>query len=102
MKMISVGFCLIASSLALPAAGFAQTRPSTMNMSCAQAQGLVRSSGAVVLGTGGMSYDRYVARDGFCQRDEMETPAWVPSRDSAQCFIGYTCESRSGRDPSPP
>lgn len=102
MKRIVVGFCLIAGSLALPGAAFAQSRPSTMNMTCAQAQGLVRSSGAIVVGTGGASYDRYVAGNGFCQRDEMAVPAWAPSRDSAQCFIGYTCESRSGRDPSPP
>ena len=39
----------------------AQARPSTLGMSCGQAQYLVRSSGAIVLSTGGQTYDRFVA-----------------------------------------
>ncbi|HEY7386293.1 MAG TPA: hypothetical protein VH743_21750 [Beijerinckiaceae bacterium] len=70
----------------------AQPRPSTVAMSCAQAAGLVASRGAIVLGTGGYTYDRFVAHRGFCLITEMTEPAWVPTRDTRQCFVGYRCK----------
>lgn len=36
-------------------------RPSTLSMSCAEAQGVVASQGAIVLSTGRHTYDRFVA-----------------------------------------
>jgi hypothetical protein len=80
-----------ASSLAIDAAQ-AQGRPDSLRMSCASARGLVSSRGAAVVGTGRNIYDRYVASQGFCQRDEIAKPAWVATGDTRQCFIGYTCE----------
>lgn len=72
----------------------AYARPYTPSMSCADARALVRSSGAVVLSTGDGLFDRYVAHRGYCQRDEVTRPAWVPTRDSNACKVGYTCEQR--------
>ncbi len=89
-------------ALFVSSAAIAQSRPSTVNMSCAQAQGTVRSAGAIVLGTGGFSYDRFVRGEGFCTRDEMAVPTWASTRDVAQCMVGYVCESRAGRDPIGP
>jgi hypothetical protein len=55
----------------------------------------VMANGAIVLGTGGQTYDRFVRDRSFCQYDETAEPAFVPSRDNRACFVGYRC-----RDPS--
>jgi hypothetical protein len=72
----------------------AQGRPSTLNMTCGQAQSLVRSTGAIVLSTGGHTYDRFVAGRRFCAPDEEQIPTWAPTRDAAQCLVGSRCEPR--------
>lgn len=77
----------------------AQGRPDTLRMSCGQAAGIVRQSGAIVLGTGPNIYDRYVASRAFCQRDEQAEPRWLATADTRQCFVGYGCERRYG-DPA--
>ena len=69
----------------------AQFRPSTVNMTCAAARSLVAAHGGIVLGTGGNTYDRFVAHRGFCLIRESTRVAWVPTRDTPQCFVGYTC-----------
>lgn len=79
------------------ASATAQPRPSTVAMSCRQAAGLVAASGGIVLGTGGYTYDRFVRDGGFCLITEITEPAWVPSRDTPQCFVGYRCKERIGR-----
>jgi hypothetical protein len=79
----------VAAGLAATAAE-AQERPSTLAMSCAQANRLVATRGAVVLSTGPYTYDRYVGGN-FCAINESTEPAWVPTADAAQCFIGYRC-----------
>ena len=86
----------LAVCLALSAASpcFAQARPNTATMSCRAAAGLVASHGAIVLSTGPTTYDRYVVGDGYCNRDEVTKPAFVPSADNPECFIGYYCISK--------
>ena len=71
----------------------AQQRPMTPDMSCAQAKQLVARNGAIVLGTGPYTYDRYVRDRSFCQLAETLEPMWVPTRDVVQCPIGYRCRS---------
>jgi hypothetical protein len=90
MKFKTVFVSLALVSAATSAA--AQSRPSSVRMTCRQAAGLVASRGAIVLGTGGYTYDRYVAHSGFCLRTEMTEAAWVPTLDRPQCFVGYTCK----------
>jgi hypothetical protein len=75
----------------------AQPRPSTTAMSCGQAAGLVASRGALVLGTGGGTYDRFVSDGRFCLATEETEPSWVPTADNRQCFIGYHCIERNLR-----
>ena len=75
----------------------AQPRPSTVAMSCHQAAGLVAASGGIVLGTGGYTYDRFVHHQGFCLRTEVTEAAWVPTRDTPQCFVGYRCRDPFGK-----
>jgi hypothetical protein len=90
MKTVLAGIALLATVTS----AVAQPRPSTLAMSCGQAASLVASAGGIVLGTGGFTYDRFVAHRGFCLRTESDEPAWVPTFDTPQCFVGYRC-----RDP---
>ena len=89
----------IALLMASPSLAYAQGRPDTLAMPCATAAGIVRSAGAVVLGTGPNIYDRYVSSRAFCQRDEQTEPRWVAARDTPECFVGYGCERKYG-DPA--
>jgi hypothetical protein len=82
----------LAASL-FAAAAHAQAGPSTLAMSCAQAAGLVTSRGAVVLRTGPHTYDRYVSERNFCEINEFLLPAWIPTLDMPQCFVGYRCKT---------
>jgi hypothetical protein len=84
--LLAFAACLAAASAT------AQPRPSSVTMSCQQAAGLVASRGALVLGTGGYTYDRFVRHRGFCLYTEATEPAWVPTRDTPQCFVGYRCK----------
>lgn len=99
MMRAYVRACLMTGGLlvgmTMASAAHAQNRPNTVNMSCEQAQSIVQRSGAVVLGTGGQSYDRYVRSRAFCTPSEVTKPAWAPTADVAQCFIGFRCEEFS-------
>lgn len=88
MKPIALSTLLLLA--AVPA--LAQPRPSTPDRLCTANRQSVAASGAIVLGTGGHTYDRFVRDGGFCQHGEYLEPAFVPSRDSAQCFVGYRCK----------
>jgi hypothetical protein len=90
--LLGATICLVATS-----AG-AQPRASSVAMSCGQARNVVASSGAIVLGTGGHTYDRFVADRRFCLYSEVTEPAWVPTADTRQCFIGYRCKEASFLD----
>jgi hypothetical protein len=67
-------------------------RPNTVTMTCAQAQGLLASRGALVMSTGGHTFDRFVASGRFCEFDERVEPASAPTLDTPYCPLGYTCE----------
>ena len=81
----------------LSTSSLAQPRLSTTTMPCGVAAGLVSSRGAIVLGTGSHTYDRFVRDVGFCERDETTEPAWALAADTPQCFVGYRCKRRGGR-----
>jgi len=83
----------------------------TWKNSCAGVQALVARSGAAVLTFGprtaaglegllsGYDYDRVAHDARYCLPRATLTPIWVPTRDAAQCFAGYTC-SESGSSSS--
>lgn len=89
MRRIAFFFALLAGT----SSAFAQSRPFTPSLTCDQARGIVFSNGAAVLGTGQFTYDRYVRDRSFCEFNEVVEPAWVPTRDTPQCPIGYKCRS---------
>lgn len=82
-------------TLATQGGAVAQGRPSSVTMSCGQAAQLVLSRGALVLGTGGQTYDRFVADRSFCEPTETVRRAFVPTRDRPNCSVGYTCREPS-------
>ena len=73
-------------------------RASTPSMSCRAAATLVARTGAVVLGTGPDLYARYVVNESFCPTGYYARPAFLPTRDNPQCYVGYYC---SGMSPCP-
>lgn len=83
---------LLVAGLVLGSAA-AQAATYTTEISCAQAQRLVDTQGAIVLHSSPYIYDRYVAHQGYCSNagDETTRPAYVPTRDTAQCWVGYYC-----------
>ena len=86
---------LIVTLALVPTFSLAQQRPSTIALACRTAAGLVAQQGAIVLGTGGFTYERFVRDVGFCQREETTEPAWAPAADTPQCLVGYRCKSRN-------
>jgi hypothetical protein len=64
-------------------------------MSCAEAHAFVASQGAVVLGTGQFTYERYVGTPGYCLVGEIAEGGFAPTQDNPQCHVGWICKSRS-------
>ncbi|HEV2557005.1 MAG TPA: hypothetical protein VGU45_00095 [Microvirga sp.] len=93
MKRVMLAVLPVLLPVLLATEAFAQARLQTPRLGCANVQQIVASQGAVVLGTGGFTYDRFVRHRGFCQRDEYTEPAYVPAADTPQCFAGYRCIS---------
>jgi hypothetical protein len=87
---------LIATTTLLLCAPAAVAQPlnRTSSLRCKDAAALVASSGAVVLGTGPHTYERFVGGAG-CGRVAREEPAWVATLDTPQCFVGYRCREKS-------
>ena len=86
-------FALAIAMMATAGGAQAQPRPFTPAMPCGQARQIVFANGAAVLSTGTYTYDRYVRDRSFCEINEYVEPAWVPTRDTPQCPIGYRCRS---------
>ena len=89
------------AAAALGASGLAaQPRPSTVAMRCAQAAGLVAARGAIVLGTGGFTYDRFVVDQSFCEITQTTEPAWgrPQTRRSASATAARS-RARAARGP---
>jgi hypothetical protein len=89
-------FAMMSLLLLMGSEAWAQSRLVSTTLTCSRAAGLVASQGAVVLGTGVYTYDRYVSGNNFCLRGEPTEPAWVPTVDNPQCFVGYICRRFQG------
>jgi hypothetical protein len=89
---MALGIMLVATT------AMAQSRPSTTGMTCGQARGFIGTRGAAVIGTGGQTYDRFVRDRSFCQPTEVTRVAFVPTRDTPQCPIGFRCIEPSRDD----
>ena len=90
MKILVPTLCIALSA----SAALAQPQASAPHMPCGAAAGLVAAQGTAVLGTGGLTYDRFVSGGHLCAVAEVPDPAWVPALDTPQCFVGYRCRPR--------
>jgi hypothetical protein len=88
---------LAVAGVLIAASATAQPRPSTLQMTCGQAAALIASQGGIVLGTGGDTYDRFVAHRGFCLRSEAAGTVWVPTRDTPNCHL-WRCKEAEHMD----
>ena len=70
----------------------AQVGPPTSQRTCGANRQLVLKEGQVVLDTGPTTYARFVKSGAECLVDQFPEPAWVPSSNNPQCFIGYRCK----------
>jgi hypothetical protein len=87
---------LALSALAVAAsAAMAQVGPPTSQQTCSANRQLVLKDGAVVLDTSSFTYARFVRSSAECLVDQFPEPAWVPSSNNPQCFIGYRCKDGS-------
>ncbi|WP_210483600.1 hypothetical protein [Microvirga antarctica] len=93
MRYVLAGFALVT----LSTAALAQVGPPTSTRPCSANRQMVMKEGAVVLDTGPNTYARFVKSGAECLVDQFPEPAWVPSSNNPQCFIGYRCRS-SGDD----
>lgn len=91
MSRFALMFCFMLPVVAASLPVQAQNRPLTRTMSCAAAQSLVARQGSIVLDTDRFIYDRYVRNNSFCLNLQTTRPAWVPTKDTPNCFIGFTC-----------
>ena len=56
---------------------------------------MVQSQGAVVIGTGGDTFDRAVRNASFCPPFSSTRPLFAPTRDNPSCLIGERCFDNS-------
>ena len=77
------------------AAAAARVGPPTPQRACGANRQLVMKEGAVVLDAGPTAYARFVRSGAECLVDQFPEPAWVPSSNNPQCFIGYRCKDGS-------
>lgn len=89
MPIGKIAFC--AAAMIVAATTFADARPDTRAMTCAQTQALIQSRHAVVLSTGANTYERYVRQFGNeCDAPYVPMVDYVPASDG-RC-MDYRCE----------
>ena len=86
---------LVCAAVSLIATAAMAQRPSTLAMTCDEANGLVASEGAVVLSTGRHTFNRFVAKAGFCSYGEYAYEGTAPTADARRCRIGYVCKKQT-------
>jgi hypothetical protein len=89
---------LFIAASAVLAVTAAQARPFTPAMECGDAANIVSRSGAIVMDTSQHTYDRFVVSGAYCTPHEYTKPAYVETENVRQCFVGYTCEQKSGKN----
>jgi hypothetical protein len=82
--MTKLGIATLALVLGSCAA-VAQGRLQTPAMTCGQVHNVVARTGGIVLGTGGYTYDRYVADARFCLNGQATRRQIVPTIDTPYC-----------------
>lgn len=79
------------------------SRPATYDMTCEEAADLVAARGRVVMTyrydeKSGPLYQMFYSTAVMCERD-LGYQAWVKTKDSPSCFVGYACRSTDSATP---
>ncbi len=81
---------ILVASLLLSASVFA--RQNTADMTCAEAQSLVKASGAIVLSHGDQAlYTRFVKNSNYCNSGENAVATYAVTADEDKCKVGKSC-----------
>ncbi len=67
-------------------------RADTWQMTCGQSKSMVKGENGVVLKSGPNHFDRYVNSGFACETGETLEPAFVRTKDTSMCYVGFTCE----------
>ncbi|WP_299481665.1 hypothetical protein [uncultured Roseibium sp.] len=70
----------------------AEARPDLRQMSCSQAQNMVRQHGAVVFTTGQYTYSMFVSNRSYCDWNQELFVQYGPTRDNRKCPVAYECK----------
>jgi hypothetical protein len=81
--------------LSLAIAGPASARPDSRALTCEQASALVNKSGKIVMSTGAYTFDQIFSSSANC-RATIAQKKFAPTRDNANCQIGYICLPYTG------
>ena|SRR5207248_1815680 len=95
-QLLNRVLCIAAIASVMVEGAAAEARPDANRMTCPAAHALVMKHGAIVLGTGSSLFDRYVSSRAHCTSGDLTEPAFVPTADNRQCWVGYTCRQRYG------
>lgn len=88
-RTLSLGLALAV----LPAA--AQERPLTRLMTCEAVKRLVARERRIVLATSETAYETVYFESGACRNEVSGRPAFEPTLDDPNCFVGYRCVQRN-------
>ncbi|KAB1069914.1 hypothetical protein [Methylobacterium planeticum] len=89
LPLAAVCLCLAAG------AASAQERPFTPGMSCQAAQATVAQQRDITLASSANAYEMVHNASGACGREMTALPAFEPTLDNAQCFVGYRCREQN-------
>lgn len=85
---VALAVLLLTGSLTSAQSG----RPDTRQLTCGQAQALVKERGSVVLTTGATTFDKFVADASYCRPITNQVRAkFAPTKDNPKCAVGFRC-----------
>ncbi|MTH95622.1 hypothetical protein [Roseibium sp. RKSG952] len=90
-SVTTLRFGLALTVLAMTAST-ALARPDLRQLTCAQAQDMVKRNGAVVFTTGQYTYSQFVSNLSYCDPRQALFPQYGATRDNPKCFVAYKCQ----------
>ncbi|MTI44156.1 hypothetical protein JM93_04174 [Roseibium hamelinense] len=91
-KRSSVAKTVLAIAALSASATTVLARPDLRQMTCAQAQQMVRQQGAVVFTTGQYTYSQFVSNLSYCDPRQQLFRQYGPTKDNPRCPVAFKCE----------
>ncbi|WP_417694516.1 hypothetical protein [Roseibium sp.] len=86
----AIGLALASCAL-LVGTGSAYARPDLRQLTCAQAQNMVRDNGQVVFTTSNTTYSMFVSNRRYCDARQSVRTQFGPTADNPRCPVAYEC-----------